>query len=331
MELNFKIASSSLLQQAGLKAFGSETKIKKIVTLNNTADDSLLFSKYADYELLKKLANLSGCLMVLPKEASRISIFNKLSGNNSIVLSENPRLDFARLMQVLEEKIENDLENLEYEYKNGVFIGKRTFIGKNTFLEPGAFIDHDVKIGDNCIIRSGAIIRSRVQIGNNVTIRENTVVGGPGFGIEKDEDGNNLRIPHLGGVIINSNVEIGALNTVVAGTIEPTVIGEYVKTDDHVHIAHNCYIGKNTTITACVEISGSVFIGENCMIGPNSSIMNGIKIGNNTLVGLGSVVTKTVAKNKIVAGNPADLIENIKTQRKVMKKIIEGYKKSSNN
>lgn len=331
MELNFTICSSVLLKRGGISAHGSDVVIKKVVTLNNLTNNSLVFSKQVNNELMEKLANLDSCLMILPKEAKEYPLYENLTTNNSVALCGNPRLDFARLLSVIEKEINNNHSTLKYTNKNGAIIGERTSIGNSTLIEPGTFIDHDVTIGENCVIRTGSIIRSRVQIKNNVVIRENTVVGGPGFGIERDEDGNNYRIPHLGGVIIESNSEIGALNTVVSGTIEPTVVNEYVKTDDHVHIAHNCYIGKNTSITASVEISGSVSIGESCMIGPNSSIMNGIRIGKYTLVGLGSVVTKSVEENKVVAGNPADLIDNIKIQRKVMKKIIKDYTKSNNN
>lgn len=329
MELNFRISSSLLVLRTGKTFLGVEVEVERVVTLTSLSSNGLLFSKRVDNELMEKLGNLKGCLMILPEEAGEIPVIEKLKSGNSVVLSKHPRLDFARFLGVIEQEIKKDSYCLTYSAIGGATIGERTSIGNNTLIEPGSFIDHDVTIGDNCVIRSGAVIRSRVKIGDNVTIRENTVVGGPGFGVERDEDGNNYRIPHLGGVIIKSNVEIGALNTVVSGTIEPTTIEEYVKTDDHIHIAHNCHIGKNTSITACVEISGSVYIGEDCMIGPNSSVMNGILIGKNTVVGLGSVVTKSVAENSVVAGNPADLIENIKIQRRAMKKVIGDYIKAS--
>ena len=106
-------------------------------------------------------------------------------------------------------------------------------------------------------------------------------------------------------MVIQDNVEIGALNTVAGGTIHPTVVEVDVKTDDHVHIAHNCRIGPRTIITACAELSGSVRIGADCWIGPNASIRDGISVGDGAFVGIGSNVIAPVLPRAIVYGNPA--------------------------
>lgn len=329
MELNFELKSSMLLERAGLDPQGLEAKISRVVTLENLQSNSLLFSKGINDSLVQRLSSLKGCIMVLPKGADASPLVDRLKVSNCLVFSDTPRMTFAKLLEIVEQKIVEEMNGLSYSNVNGATIGERTTIGCDTIIEPGAFVDHNVTIGSSCVIRSGARVRSRVQIEDNVIIRENTVVGGPGFGVEKDEDGHNIRIPHLGGVIIKSNVEIGALNTVVSGTIEPTIIDEYVKTDDHVHIAHNCQVGRNTNITACVEISGSVRIGENCMIGPNASVMNGIIIGKNSVIGLGAVITKSIEDSSIVAGNPAESIEIVKLQRRAIKKLVQNLLKES--
>ena len=103
---------------------------------------------------------------------------------------------------------------------------------------------------------------------------------------------------------------LGALNTVARGTLEDTVIFDNVKTDDHVHIAHNVVIGANTMIAACAEISGSVRIGKGVWIGANASIINQIEIDDYALVGIGAIVTKSVASGKVVAGNPARVLRD---------------------
>lgn len=130
-------------------------------------------------------------------------------------------------------------------------------------------------------------------------------------------------MPHLGGVVIGSAVNIGALNTIVAGTIEPTVVENYVQTDDHVHIAHNCHIKRGALITACVEISGSVTVGENTTIGPNASIMNKITIGRDVVVGLGAVVTRSFGDGVTIAGNPADTTDNLRALRRAQQALLE--------
>ena len=117
-----------------------------------------------------------------------------------------------------------------------------------------------------------------------------------------------LRFIHLGGVKIGNEVEIGALNSIARGTLNDTIIENGVKTDNLVHIAHNCYIGCNSLITACVELSGGVIVGKNVWIGPNSSVLEKIKIGDNAFIGIGSVVTKDVDTN--MAGSWQSLTPN---------------------
>lgn len=143
-------------------------------------------------------------------------------------------------------------------------------------------------------------------------ILSHSVIGEDGFGVETDDAGNLFNIPHIGGVEIGANVQIGSLNSIASGTIQPTVIADYTKTDNLVHIAHNVHIGKNCQITACAEISGSVIIGDRVWLAPNASVMQKITIGDGALVGLGAAVTKSVAPNNVVAGNPAKFIRTLK-------------------
>ena len=167
----------------------------------------------------------------------------------------NARLYFANALK----NIINSKDN-KRKYKNhekGYVIGENVHIGENCLIEPFVFIDHDVIIGDNVTIKSGVKIRKNVVIEDNVTIGENSVIGTQGFGIEKDEANMNIRIPHIGGVLIKENVEVGALTSIVSGTISPTIVEKNVFIDDLNHIAHNCYIGEGTLSTAAVQVSGS--------------------------------------------------------------------------
>jgi UDP-3-O-[3-hydroxymyristoyl] glucosamine N-acyltransferase len=159
-------------------------------------------------------------------------------------------------------------------------------IGEGTVIEAGAIVDNAV-IGKNCYIKSGAVI------------------GQKGFSFATDENGVPFPMPHRGKVIIGDNVEIGACTTVVRGVMSDTIIGDNVKIDDHVHVAHNVTIGENTMITACTEISGSVKIGKNVWIGPNCSILNQVEIGDGAYLCIASVVGKRVKPNTKVYGFPA--------------------------
>ena len=169
-------------------------------------------------------------------------------------------------------------------------VDERVAIGAGAVIEPFCVVDNDVSIGCGSVIRSGVRIHSRVAIGDASIVGVNTIVGHQGFGFVRDESGNKTRIPHLGGVVIGSNVEIGALVTIPSGTITPTVIEDGSKVDDHVHVGHNVRIERGASVTAGTIIGGSVIIGEEAWIGINSSIRDGRRVGCRSLVGMDASV-----------------------------------------
>lgn len=144
-----------------------------------------------------------------------------------------------------------------------------------------------------------------VTIGKNIVIKPGCVIGGQGFGIVKDEDGNNLNIPHVGKVIIGDNVRIGANNTIDCGTLGDTIIGDGTCTDNQVHIAHNCIIGKNCIICAGVVFCGTVTVEDDVWLAPGTLIKEGVTIGKGARTGLGAVVINDVPAGVLVYGVPA--------------------------
>lgn len=279
-----------------------DIQINDVSTIKNPKNYSLIFTKKWSKEIEDKLININNSLILIKKNDTKIN--NNIIKNNECIFVNNPRLEYAIILNYILSK--QPKKNRHYkELKNRVIIGENVNIGKGTTIEPFVFIDHDVRIGDNCILKAGARICSNVLIGNYTIIGQNSVIGGPGFGIENNINGTLIRIPQIGGVITGSNVEIGALCTIASGTIEPTIIEDNVRIDDHVHISHNVHIKENCIITACSEISGGVCIGENTWIGPNCSIINGITIGKNVLIGMGAVVRKSTKDNVVVAGKDA--------------------------
>ncbi|MFB2800292.1 DapH/DapD/GlmU-related protein [Shewanella seohaensis] len=216
----------------------------------------------------------------------------------SLIISENPRYDFCRALNFL---FDHGFLTLSIPHSS---------IDSSASIANSACIENGVVIGANTIIEHNVVVHKGTQIGSNCIIRANTVLGAQGFGFEKGPNGSWLRFPHLGQVIIQDNVEIGALNSVCVGTIGNTVISSGVKTDNLVHIAHNCTIGKNSILTACAELSGGVTLGDNVWIGPNSSTMQKVKIGNDVMVGLASTVTKNIENGLVVAGSPARVLRS---------------------
>ena len=162
-----------------------------------------------------------------------------------------------------------------------VTIGENVSIGNNCLLYPGVFINHDTIIGDNVIIHP------------------NAVIGSDGFGLYHDEN-TWVKMPHVGSVIIEDNVEIGSGTTIDRGMIDNTYIRENCKIDNLVHIAHNVTIGENTAIAACTGIAGSTIIGNNCTIGGGVGINGHITICDNVHIHGMTMVTKSIKKEGII-------------------------------
>jgi UDP-3-O-[3-hydroxymyristoyl] glucosamine N-acyltransferase len=279
-----------------------DIQINNVSTIKNPKNYSLIFTKKWSKEIEDKLININNSLILLKKNDTKIN--NNIIKNNECIFVNIPRLEYAIILNyILNKRLKKDRHYKEL--KNRVIIGENVNIGKGTKIEPFVFIDHDVRIGDNCVLKSGVRICRNVLIGNNTIIGQNSVMGGPGFGIEKNIDGALIRIPQIGGVIIGSNVEIGALCTIASGTIEPTIIEDNVMIDDYVIIAHNDIINKGCIITGGSVIGGSVTIGENSWLGSNCSIKNGITIGKGVLVGVGAVIRKSTKDNVVIAGKAA--------------------------
>lgn len=162
---------------------------------------------------------------------------------------------------------------------------------KNLWVGPYAFIGECVTLGDNVKIGPGAII------------------GGDGFGFNVDAHGNTQRMPHIGGVIIEDFVEIGANSTIDRGTIGSTRLKSHSKIDNLVHIAHNVEIGRNSHVVAHSTVCGSCCIGDNTWIGANAIIREALTVGHGVTVGLGSAVVKSIPDNEVWAGVPAKKIK----------------------
>lgn len=174
----------------------------------------------------------------------------------------------------------------------GVYIGPYSVIGKAI-------------IGDDCIIESNVRIYDGVIMGNGCSVKPGAVLGGEGFGFEKDSNGNKFRFPQIGRLIIGDDVEIGANTCIDRGALSDTVIGDYTKINNLCHIAHNNKIGRNVTITGCVNVSGSNVIEDEVWIAPNASVRGYIHLGKGCVLGMGAVATKDIPEGETWVGNPA--------------------------
>jgi len=186
------------------------------------------------------------------------------------------------------------------------YIGENVKTGNNVKIFPNAVIGENVSIGNNVTIHAGVIIYSDCVLGNNITIHAGSIIGSDGFGFAPNADGSYQKIPQLGNVIIEDDVEIGSNTTIDRATIGSTIIKKGVKIDNLIQIAHNVEIGENTVIAAQVGISGSTKIGKGVMMGGQSGTIGHIVIADGIKIAARTGITKDFKEAGItLSGYPA--------------------------
>jgi UDP-3-O-[3-hydroxymyristoyl] glucosamine N-acyltransferase len=185
----------------------------------------------------------------------------------------------------------------------GVTLGDRVRIGSSVTLYPGVFVGDDSAIGDHTVLYPNVVVREGCRIGARVIIHSGTVIGSDGFGYVQDQ-GKHYKIPQLGGVIIEDDVELGANVTVDRATLGYTTIKQGTKVDNLVQIAHNVTIGEHSILVAQVGIAGSTTIGQHVMIGGQAGLADHIHIGDQVMIASRAGVNRNVESNQIVSGAP---------------------------
>ncbi len=185
------------------------------------------------------------------------------------------------------------------------YVGKNVKIGNNVKIYPNTFIGDNVVIGDNCVFFAGVRVYSETEIGNNCVIHSGAIVASDGFGFAPHEDGTYSKIPQIGNVILEDDVEIGACTTIDRATMGSTIIRKGAKLDNQIQIAHNVEVGENTVIAAQTGIAGSTKIGKNCMIGGQVGVAGHITIGDNVRIQAQSGIGKSLKDGEVVQGSPA--------------------------
>ena len=289
--------------------YNDKILIKDLKTLDKANKNHISFLNSPDYIDLAKKTKASACLTTfnlkkyLPKSCLVIVVKNVLFSVAEISKKFYPNADVDYPDQSLQEidKINSNFKTVIFG-KN-IFLGKNVKIGSNTNVGSNTVIEHDVQIGKNCIIGANVTIRNSL-IGNDVVIQDGAKVGVKGFGFIPLKD-KNFRFPHIGRVLINDNVEIGANCTIDRGSVGDTIIGKNTFLDNQVHVAHNVRIGQNCMIAGQVGFAGSTSIGNNVSIGGQAGVSGHLKIGNNVRIGGGSGVVKDIADGTTVMGYPA--------------------------
>lgn len=248
----------------------------------------------------KDLVSSSKAAVIICDAESAIDYVAKVG--KVLIVTDNPRLAFLRVVAaIFQVRPHPEIHPTAYVHPGavigeGVFIGPFTYIGKS-------------RVGEGSVIYGHVHVYDNVSIGHRVIIHAGTVIGSDGFGYQKNEDGVLEKFPHIGGVVIEDDVEIGANTTIDRGTLGDTLIRARARIDNLVHVAHNVDVGEDAGVVANVMIGGSTKIGAGAWVAPSATLRDGISIGADATIGMSALVTKSVPMQETWAGLPARKLE----------------------
>ncbi len=260
--------------------------------------------------------------------------------STTLIRVENAYQSFASLLELYNE-YKNNKQGIDAKanISESAKIGKNVYIGAfvnisdnvkigdNVKIYPNTNIENNVKIGDSSIIRSGVNIYEDSIIGKSVILHSGVVIGADGFGFAPKSSKDYMKVPQIGNVIIENDVEVGANSTIDRATIGSTIIRKGVKLDNHVQIAHNVEIGENTVIAALSGVSGSCKIGKNCMVGGQVGFNGHIKVGDNVKIGAQTGIMSNTKDNAILLGTIAFNARDYMRSYSIFKKLPEMEKR----
>ncbi len=314
--------------------------IQGVNTLDSAGAAEITFAESDRY--FDKVASGQAAAIVVAED------FPDVPGCN-LVRVPNPRFSFMQIMEMFVAPVEmkgihqkasiSDTANLDKTVSIGAcaVVADLANIGARTFIESGAYIGTDVIIGEDCYIGANAVLMKGIRVGDRVVIHAGATIGGEGFGFAWLKD-HHHKVPQLGSVQIDDDVEIGCNSCVDRATMGITRIRRGTKIDNQVHIAHNNDIGEDVIIAGQFGSSGSVTIGNRAVFGGKSCIADHLSVGENAQVGGASVVIKNVEPGAVVFGMPAqskrqtfqelayikrlpDLAKTVKAQEKELKRL----------
>jgi UDP-3-O-[3-hydroxymyristoyl] glucosamine N-acyltransferase len=245
---------------------------------------------------------------------------NYTIGDGPVILRvKNPYEGFAHVLEIFSPKREKPPKGIHSSavvtkdaeidpaahIGANVFVGPRAKIGANTIIRHGAYIGADAVIGEDCEIHPNAVIYDRMKLGNRVVVGAGSVIGFDGFGYVPMGDGSYRKIPQIGIVVLEDDVEIGANTTIDRATVAETRIRKGVKLDNLVMIAHNVDVGENTVMASQAGVAGSTKIGRQNILGGQAGVTGHIETVEGVIVGAQSGVSKSLTKPGLYTGSPA--------------------------
>ena len=312
---NYSIDEITKILQTGFHIEGNTENIifNNVKPIEEANEESLVWIK-GKKENKQELVERTKSKIIICDNS--LLIDQELKLRKCFIIVDDPKLSFLRIAEQLfshKKKFgihASAIIDPEAEISPNCYIGPLTYIGKS-------------KIGENTYIDGNCFIYDNVRIGNNVRVQAGTVIGSEGYGYQRNEKLEFEKFPHIGGVIIEDNVDIGSNTCVDRGALGNTIIKEGAKIDNLVHVAHNVVIGRHSAVIANAMLGGSVEIGDYSWIAPSASILNQIELGENVTVGMGAVVTKNVPDGETWAGIPARPLKEFIEVQKAIKKLTQ--------
>ena len=287
---------------------GREIKISGVAGIKEAREGEITFLANPKYESY-----------LATTQASAVIADHDGGSSKPIIKVQNPYLAFLKVMALFSgdasgrrQKGIHPAAVIAPSAKIGVdvsigaccFVGENVVLGKRTTILPLACICDDVKIGEDCFIYPHVTVREECEVGNRVILHSGVVIGSDGFGYAKDGE-LNRKIPQIGIVRIEDDVEIGANAAIDRATTDVTLIKRGAKIDNLVQIAHNVVVGEDSILAAQVGVSGSTQLGRNVVLAGQAGLVGHIHVGDNAMVGAQGGVTKSIPANTRVSGYPA--------------------------
>lgn len=309
-----KIKISQIAELIGGKIVGDESQeISGIAKIEEAVQGDLTFLYHPSY--LKYLAETNASVVLIKPDMEKtnpgVTYIEVAAPNVALqkILVEffNPVFELTGIDQTAfihpSAKIGKNVS-----IGKNVIIDEKCIIGDNTKIYHNTVLYKNVSIGRDCLIHANITLRNDTVIGDRVVIHSGTVIGADGFGFTPDQNGVYQKVPQIGNVVIEDDVELGANVTIDRAAMGSTIVKEGTKIDNLVQVAHNVTIGKHTVISAQSGISGSTKVGNHCMLGGQAGLTGHIELGDKILVGAQTGVSKSLLKPGTYFGSPAEEI-----------------------
>jgi UDP-3-O-[3-hydroxymyristoyl] glucosamine N-acyltransferase len=326
----FTAAQIAMLINAKIEG-DAEAEVGSFSKIEEAKEGQLAFLANPKYE---EYLYTTGASVIIVNES--LELKEKVKG--TLLRVPDAYTAFASLLSKYQEMVAQQLTGIQQpsyiaasaKIGEQVFIGAFAYIGENAIIGngakiyPNAYIGNGVIIGDDTVVHPSVTIYHQCKVGKKVTIHAGSVIGGDGFGFAPQPDGSFAKVPQIGNVEIEDNVEIGANATIDRATIGSTVIKAGAKLDNLIQIAHNVEVGNNTVIAAQAGVSGSTKIGNNVMIGGQAGIVGHITIADGAKINAQSGVSKSIKQpNTAVTGSPAHDYTSALRSQAITRKLPE--------